>query len=60
MNYEGQAAATAAASARIAGERGLDTVVLSGGVFQNRLLLERTADAAEAAGLRTAAREAEG
>ena len=26
-----------------AGARGLDTVVLSGGVFQNRLLLERDA-----------------
>ena len=32
---------------------GLDTVVLSGGVFQNRLLLERTREALEAAGLRT-------
>jgi hydrogenase maturation protein HypF len=34
--------ATAAACAQIAADRGLDTVVLSGGVFQNRLLLERT------------------
>jgi hydrogenase maturation protein HypF len=46
------AAATAAACARIAEARGLDTVVLSGGVFQNRLLLERTAVALERDGLR--------
>ena len=39
------AARTAAAAARAAGERGLNTVVLSGGVFQNRLLLEQTASA---------------
>jgi hydrogenase maturation protein HypF len=31
---------------------GADTVVLSGGVFQNRLLLERTADRLERRGLR--------
>jgi hydrogenase maturation protein HypF len=36
------AAATAAACAVEAERRGLATVVLSGGVFQNRLLLERT------------------
>ena len=35
-----------------AGARGLDTVVLSGGVFQNRLLLERTTPLLERAGLR--------
>jgi hydrogenase maturation protein HypF len=46
------AAATAAACERIARERSLDTVVLSGGVFQNRLLLERTLAALERAGLR--------
>ena len=46
------AAATAAACVRIAGERALDTVVLSGGVFQNRLLLERTLSALEGDGLR--------
>jgi hydrogenase maturation protein HypF len=45
-------AATVSALARIAGERGLGTVVLSGGVFQNRRLLESVADGAEAAGLR--------
>jgi hydrogenase maturation protein HypF len=46
------AAATVAALARTAGERGLGTVVLSGGVFQNRLLLESVAAGASAAGLR--------
>ena len=46
-------AATAAACARIASDRGLDRVVLAGGVFQNRLLLERTAASCIAdAGLR--------
>jgi hydrogenase maturation protein HypF len=46
------AAATAAACARIAEAGGLDRVVLSGGVFQNRLLLERTAERLEPCGLR--------
>jgi hydrogenase maturation protein HypF len=46
------ATATAEACGRIAEARGLGTVVLSGGVFQNRLLLERTASALERAGLR--------
>jgi hydrogenase maturation protein HypF len=46
------AAATAEAVARIAGERGLGTAVLSGGVFQNRVLLEGVADRLERAGLR--------
>jgi hydrogenase maturation protein HypF len=40
--HTGLARATARACERIAGDRGLDTVVLSGGVFQNRVLLERT------------------
>ena len=40
------AAATARACAQAAGRRASSTVVLSGGVFQNRLLLERTAAAA--------------
>ena len=40
--HNGLADGLAAACARIAGERRLDTVVLSGGVFQNRRLLERT------------------
>jgi len=46
------AQATAQACAVLAGEHGLDTVVLSGGVFQNRLLLERTLPALAAGGLR--------
>jgi hydrogenase maturation protein HypF len=50
--HAGLAGATAAGCARVAAERGLDTVVLSGGVFQNRLLLELTAERLERAGLR--------
>ncbi len=46
------AAATIAALGRIAGERGLGTVVLSGGVFQNRLLAQTVAADARTAGLR--------
>jgi hydrogenase maturation protein HypF len=46
------AAATAAACVRVAEERALDAVVLSGGVFQNRLLLERTSAALTGAGVR--------
>jgi hydrogenase maturation protein HypF len=38
------AAATAEACAAVAAGSGLDTAVLSGGVFQNRLLLERTVE----------------
>ncbi|HEX4760947.1 MAG TPA: carbamoyltransferase HypF [Thermoleophilaceae bacterium] len=49
--HNGLATATAGACARLADARGLGTVVLSGGVFQNRLLLERTAASLEAAGL---------
>jgi hydrogenase maturation protein HypF len=44
--------ATARACAAVAAHRGLDTVVWSGGVFQNRLLLERTAATLNAGGLR--------
>jgi hydrogenase maturation protein HypF len=44
--------ATAAECAQLAGDRGLDTVVLSGGAFQNRRLLERTSAALERAGVR--------
>jgi hydrogenase maturation protein HypF len=44
--------ATARACAATAERRGLDTIVLSGGVFQNRLLLERTAATLDAGGLR--------
>jgi hydrogenase maturation protein HypF len=46
------AAATAAACERVAAGAGLDAVVLAGGVFQNRLLLERTSERLAAAGLR--------
>jgi hydrogenase maturation protein HypF len=40
--HNGLARATADACARAAEQAGVDTVVLSGGCFQNRLLLERT------------------
>jgi hydrogenase maturation protein HypF len=50
--HAGIANATAAACAQLAEAAGLQTAVLSGGVFQNRLLLERTATALERAGLR--------
>jgi hydrogenase maturation protein HypF len=50
--HNGLAAATAAASARVAEHHGLGTVVLSGGVFQNRLLLEGTAERLEGFDLR--------
>ena len=46
------ARATARACADAAGARGLDTVVLSGGVWQNRLLLELTTPLLEESGLR--------
>jgi hydrogenase maturation protein HypF len=44
--------ATAEACALVAERHGLATVVLSGGVFQNRLLLDAAADALERMGLR--------
>ena len=53
--HAGVAAGTAAAAARGRRRRGLDTVVLSGGVFQNRLLLEQTAARSSAHGLRVPA-----
>jgi hydrogenase maturation protein HypF len=46
------ARATAEACADAAAQRGLDTVVLAGGVWQNRLLLELTTPLLEHAGLR--------
>jgi hydrogenase maturation protein HypF len=46
------AGATAAACVDVARRRGLDTAVVSGGVFQNRLLLERTVERLADAGLR--------
>jgi len=50
--HNGVAEATARACAVVASRSATETVVLSGGVFQNRLLLERTAAALTAAGLR--------
>jgi hydrogenase maturation protein HypF len=50
--HNGLADATAAAVVREARRRGLETAVLSGGVFQNRLLIGRTAARLRAAGLR--------
>jgi hydrogenase maturation protein HypF len=46
------AAATVDALVAVAGERSVDTAVLSGGVFQNRLLLNAVCAGARAAGLR--------
>ena len=51
--HRGLADATAAAAERACRGRGLDTVILSGGVFQNRLLLERTREELHEIGLRT-------
>ena len=50
--HAGVAHSTAQVVALIAREAKLDTAVLSGGVFQNRLLLELTVPALEAEGLR--------
>jgi hydrogenase maturation protein HypF len=50
--HAGLAEAVARACAGIAAHRRLDTVVLSGGVFQNRVLLEAVATHLEGAGLR--------
>ncbi|HET6505421.1 MAG TPA: carbamoyltransferase HypF [Baekduia sp.] len=55
--HRGLAAATAAACARAARQAGTEVVVLSGGVFQNRLLLEGTHAALAARGLRVLAPE---
>ena len=46
------AAATAQACAALARHGGLDTAVLSGGVFQNQLLLDCTVDRLAETGLR--------
>ncbi|HYM46312.1 MAG TPA: carbamoyltransferase HypF [Solirubrobacteraceae bacterium] len=50
--HNGLADATAGALTLLADRLGLESAVLSGGVFQNRLLLERTATALRRAGLR--------
>ncbi len=52
------AAATVSGCERAASQRGLDTVVLSGGVFQNRRLLEATERGLRRAGLRVLVPEA--
>lgn len=51
--HRGLARAAAVAAVDAARERGTETAVLSGGVFQNVLLLERTAALLDEAGLRT-------
>ncbi len=50
--HNGLAETTARACQTLAGRRGLDDVVLSGGVFQNRRLLTNCVTRLEAAGLR--------
>ncbi|MEO7197850.1 MAG: carbamoyltransferase HypF [Solirubrobacterales bacterium] len=50
--HEALATATAEACGQLASERGIDAVVLSGGVFQNRPLLERTVELVADSGLR--------
>jgi hydrogenase maturation protein HypF len=50
--HRGLARATAIACGMLAGERGIDVVVLSGGVFQNRVLVELTRQELAQAGLR--------
>ena len=51
--HEGVAQAVASAAARLAAESGSDTVVLGGGVMQNRLLLEALKTRLHARGLQT-------
>ncbi|MEA2314556.1 MAG: hydrogenase maturation protein HypF [Solirubrobacteraceae bacterium] len=51
--HKALAGATVSACASIARDAGLELVVLAGGVFQNRLLLERVAAGVQAHGLRT-------
>jgi hydrogenase maturation protein HypF len=55
--HRGLALATADACAAVASRRGLGTIVLSGGVFQNRRLLAETSVALERAGLEVLAPE---
>jgi hydrogenase maturation protein HypF len=49
--HQGLAEATAAVAAKVAGDRGLDTVALSGGVFQNVLLTQAVERPLRRAGL---------
>ncbi|MGH7527901.1 MAG: carbamoyltransferase HypF [Gemmatimonadales bacterium] len=53
--HRGLATATASACDCLARRHGIETVVLSGGVFQNRLLLELTAERLMIAGIRVLA-----
>jgi len=55
--HAGLARATARACVQVAGERGLDVVVLTGGVFQNGVLLDLTIAELKRAGLRALAPE---
>ena len=50
--HRGLAAAASEACLRLAAQRGLDTAVLSGGVFANRRLLEDASARLHEAGLR--------
>ena len=50
--HNAMAEGTARACGLVAEDEGVEVAVLSGGVFQNRLLLERTTTALEEAGLR--------
>jgi hydrogenase maturation protein HypF len=50
--HRGLAAGTARLATHLAGQQGVDTVALSGGVFQNTLLSDLLADALGRAGLR--------
>jgi hydrogenase maturation protein HypF len=50
--HAGVAAATVEAVSSIASARGVQTAVLSGGVFQNRILLETVTTGLDQAGLR--------
>jgi hydrogenase maturation protein HypF len=56
--HETVAAATAGCCVELCGGAGIETVVLTGGVFQNRLLLERCAALLTAAGLQVLVPEA--
>ena len=56
--HQGVALAVAQSAGVLCGQHNLETVVLSGGVFQNRLLLERTACLLRNQGLRVLSPEA--
>jgi hydrogenase maturation protein HypF len=56
--HHGVATAVARTACRLCGHHNLRTVVLSGGVFQNRLLLERIAQLMRSQGLQVLAPEA--